>query len=356
VDLYILFAVHRIVMSAQMAVPKGMSAQMAVLKETIANVVGKRYGAQDVVEEVDDEVINVETSLNQTKEHFEKLKFNFIELQTKSAFVAEIRDYDLASYAATEELPQHKKALQAIKRSNSEAAGEVAQVTGAVALGLAEVRKQEAELVAEVAAIEALEVEHAQLLELISAQQARIGGGGEGGEVVTAEAAVKAALASAAALDQAEAALASSEGTLSGAKVAVETAEKQAAEREEALAATNVTLQEMVAANEARGAKFREQSEWYKETTATFVGLGGTKVRNIQADSIEFDLLVDGQTHSLVVLFEGTLAQSTLKVGAMLNGSESRIEEACAEAVRTNSISMLVFRARALLASTARGA
>eukprot|EP00729_Bicosta_minor_P031226 gene31226-6276_t len=54
-------------MSAQMAVPKGMSAQMAVLKETIANVVGKRYGAQDVVEEVDDEVINVETSLNQTK-------------------------------------------------------------------------------------------------------------------------------------------------------------------------------------------------------------------------------------------------------------------------------------------------
>ena len=65
--LYILFAVHRIVMSAQMAVPKGMSAQMAVLKETIANVVGKRYGAQDVVEEVDDEVINVETSLNQTK-------------------------------------------------------------------------------------------------------------------------------------------------------------------------------------------------------------------------------------------------------------------------------------------------
>ena len=37
-----------------------------------------------------------------------------------------------------------------------------------------------------------------------------------------------------------------------------------------------------------------------------WVGLGGTKVRNIAEDSLEFELVVDGQTHSLLVPYAVT--------------------------------------------------
>ena len=228
-----------------------------------------------------------------------------------------------------------------------------------VAAELTAVRLQEAELEAEVAAVQALEAEHQQLVDLIRGQQVRMRGSAETEfhrdaaaiTVATAETATKAALASATLLEHSEAALASSEGALSTAQAAVEAAEAQVAAQEATLAATGVTMTGLMEANE-----FREQSEWYKEATSVLVGLGGTRLRTVAADELEFELRVDGQTHSLVVPFEGTLAQSTIKPGAMLNGSVSRVEGACAEAVRMNSISLLVFRARVLLGTTARGA
>ena len=259
---------------------------------------------------------------------------------------------------------EHKAKLQAIKRSNATSQTEIAAVAATVAAELTAVRLQEAELEAEVAAVQALEAEHQQLVDLIRGQQVRMRGSAETEfhrdaaaiTVATAETATKAALASATLLEHSEAALASSEGALSTAQAAVEAAEAQVAAQEATLAATGVTMTGLMEANEARGAEFREQSEWYKEATSVLVGLGGTRLRTVAADELEFELRVDGQTHSLVVPFEGTLAQSTIKPGAMLNGSVSRIEEACAEAVQMNSISLLVFRARVLLGTTARGA
>jgi hypothetical protein len=47
-----------------------------------------------------------------------------------------------------------------------------------------------------------------------------------------------------------------------------------------------------------------------------------------------------------MVLFTGPLSNSVLCSGALLDGSEAKIETACAEAVEVNSIALLVFRAK----------
>ena len=76
-----------------------------------------------------------------------------------------------------------------------------------------------------------------------------------------------------------------------------------------------------------------------------WVGLvGGTKLRNIAEDSVEFELVVDEQTHSLLVPYAVT--DQTWRYAQRFRVKECRN-------LRTSSAhtldSMLVFRARVLL-------
>eukprot|EP00041_Stephanoeca_diplocostata_P014032 m.251944 g.251944 ORF g.251944 m.251944 type:complete len:287 (+) comp19549_c0_seq7:147-1007(+) len=130
------------------------------------------------VEEYDG--INVETDLHQSKEHFSKLKFNFIELETKKEFMLKtmaMQEADILSGIDPPEvcITPAKEALKAIKASNNELRDAMEAACEKFASGFDAYQTRLKQYAADVTSLELLAAEHQQLREKYTEQQEKFG-------------------------------------------------------------------------------------------------------------------------------------------------------------------------------------
>ena len=291
--------------------------------------------------------INPESDLTQSREHFAKLKFNFIELETKQEFMERLGGFGADEPGAAEpdaEALAVKDRLKSLKRRNQELETTITTMAGTVAARASELADARTSVAAATAEVAALLAEAEQLDATLKQQNDDDPDAGQSLEELRAAAAAAelAEEAAAAAAVEVQTAVDELRSAATSAERGAELAGAARSEAETALAtAQQSSLQQ--------GRERREQLEWYAEMTATISELAGTTVRDASEGRVELDLKIGSRNHTLTVVYTGAISSPCLAPGALLDGSADRIAGIGEKAAASNDIGLLVRHVRALL-------